>query len=93
MGDLESWVHGQPFHKVGSRAIKDKIGQMRCCVILGSCPKQMTDDKMPTFDLFLQVLHSAWVWKSERCAPAGEARVGIRERGKRREKGRVLGWS
>lgn len=38
MGDLESRVHRQPLHKVGSRAIKDEVSQMGSCVTLSAPP-------------------------------------------------------
>jgi hypothetical protein len=66
------------------------------CVAVSHCETPRTDlqtGKKLTLDLLLQVLHGTGVWKPERCAPAGEPRVGIHKGRKYRKKGGAFGWS
>ena len=45
MGDLEGRVHRQPFHEVGSRAIKDVVSEMSSCVTLSAPPNSLAKEK------------------------------------------------
>jgi len=42
-------------------------------------PTDVADSKMLTLNLLLQIFHGTRIWQPERCAPAGEPRVGTRE--------------